>query len=154
MNIDSCNNFIFCCFCFRNILRKDWQNLTEFCAHIIMDKIYVEIIKCSVVFYLQIWNRVMPLYWVRIWFLLNIFKVSGVEFDQILYKHYHWQYLRCNCKKKKNYFTNFIIVFVSTLDNRQKCNWFMINILRRINGHVFIVKITIAFIWIKNFNIF
>ena len=88
------------------------QNLTKFCIHIIIDKIYVGIINHH---FLQICNRVTaiiffiifvsaqylenqwhkfatelrPLIDVRISFPLNILRTNGQNFNQILYTHYH-----------------------------------------------------------------
>ena len=57
-----------------NILRMDGQNLTKFCIHIIIDKIYVGIVKGH---FSLICNWVRPLIDVRNWFLLNILRMDG-----------------------------------------------------------------------------
>ena len=51
----------------------DGQNLTKFCIHFIIDKVYVCIVKGH---FLQICNRVQPLIDVRIYFLLNILRMD------------------------------------------------------------------------------
>ena len=56
-----------------NVLRMDGQNLTKFCIHFIIDKIYVCIVK---VHFLQICNRVTAPDWYRKLFLLNILRMD------------------------------------------------------------------------------
>ena len=58
-----------------NILRMNKHNLTKFCIHIIIDKIYVGIVKQSVIFCkfaTELWSLID----VRIWFLLNILRIN------------------------------------------------------------------------------
>ena len=62
-----CNRVTALDFSFRNwfllnILRMDWQNLTKFCIHFIIDKIYVWIVKGH---FLQICNGVTALDWCK-----------------------------------------------------------------------------------------
>ena len=52
------------------ILKMNGQNLTKFCIYIIIDKIYLGIVKRH---FLQICNRV-PVIDVKHWFLLHILK--------------------------------------------------------------------------------
>ena len=61
---------------FFKILRMNRQNLTKFCIHSIIDKIYVGIVNRH---FLQICNNVMvwPLIDVRISFSLNILRMNG-----------------------------------------------------------------------------
>ena len=56
-----------------NILRMNGQNLTKFCIHIIIDKIYVSIVSRH---FLPICNRVTPLIYFRIQFLFNILRMN------------------------------------------------------------------------------
>ena len=58
-----------------NILRMNGQNLTKFCIHIIIDKIYVGIVKHH--FFTNIARELLPLIDVRISFLLNILRMNG-----------------------------------------------------------------------------
>ena len=58
-----------------NILRKDEQNLTKFCIHIIIDKIYISIVK--LLFFGKCLTELRPLIDVRNWFLLNILRMDG-----------------------------------------------------------------------------
>ena len=57
-----------------NILRMDRQNLTKFCIPIIIDKIYVAIVKRH---FSQICNRVTALGWCQNFFLFNILRMDG-----------------------------------------------------------------------------
>ena len=50
------------------------QNLTKFCIHIIIDKIYVGIVNRL---FLQICNRVRPLIDVKIHFFFNTLRMNG-----------------------------------------------------------------------------
>ena len=54
-----------------HILRMNGRNLTKFCIHISIDKIYIGIVNRH---FSQICNRVIAL---GIWFLLNILKMNG-----------------------------------------------------------------------------
>ena len=58
----------------------DGQNLTKYCIHIIIDKVYVGIVKGH---FLQIYKRVTgPLIDVRNWFLLNILRMDGHKLNK------------------------------------------------------------------------
>ena len=57
-----------------NILRMDGQNLTKFCIHIIIDKIYIAIVKHH---FRKFATELQPLIDVRNWFLLNILRMDG-----------------------------------------------------------------------------
>ena len=52
----------------------DWQNLTKFCIHIIIDKIYIAIVKRH---FRKFATELQPLIDVRNWFLLNILRMDG-----------------------------------------------------------------------------
>ena len=65
-----------------NILRMDGQNLNKFCIHIIIDKIYIAIVKRH---FSQICNRVTALIDVRNWFLLNILRMDGQNLTNFVY---------------------------------------------------------------------
>ena len=80
---------------FFNILRMDGQNLTKFCISIIIDKIYVGIVNLH---FSQIWNGVMALDWPQNSVFFQYLENEWTEFNQILYTHYHWQYLHWYCK--------------------------------------------------------
>ena len=63
------------CFCSK-ILRMNGQNLTKFCIHIFIDKIYVGIVKRDF-FFCKFATELRPLIDVRIMFLLNILRMNG-----------------------------------------------------------------------------
>ena len=77
------------------------QNLTKFCIHIIIDKIYVGILSRH---FLQICNRVMALDLLQNSVFVQYLENELTEFNQILYTHYHWQDLRWCCKS--SFFAN------------------------------------------------
>ena len=52
----------------------DEQNLTKFCIHFIIDKIYVCSVNCH---FHKFATELRPLFDVRNWFLLNIFRMDG-----------------------------------------------------------------------------
>ena len=78
-----------------NILRMDGQNLTKFCKHIIIDKIYVAAVKRH---FSQICNGVTALDGCQKLFFAQYLENGWTEFDQILYTLYHWQDLCLYCK--------------------------------------------------------
>ena len=78
-----------------NILRMDVQNLTKFCIHIIIDKIYITIVKRH---FSQICNRVTALDRCQKLVFAQYLENGWTEFDQILYILYHWQDLCLYCK--------------------------------------------------------
>ena len=84
-----------------NILRKDGQNSTKFCIHIIIDKIYISIIKRL---FSQMFNRVTPLNWCQKLVFAQYLENGWTEFNQILYTLYHWQDL-C-LYRKRSFFEN------------------------------------------------
>ena len=84
-----------------NILRMDGQNLTKFCIHIIIDKIYIAIVKRH---FSQICNRVTALDRCQKLVFAQYLENGWTEFDQILYTLYHWQDLCLYCKG--SFFTN------------------------------------------------
>ena len=69
-----------------NILRMDGQNLTKFCIHIIIDKIYVCIVKRH---FSQICNRVPALDRCQKLVFAQYHENRWTEFDQILYTLCH-----------------------------------------------------------------
>ena len=69
-----------------NILRMDGQNLTKFCIHIIIDKIYIAIVKRH---FSQICNRVTALDRCQKLVFAQYLENGWTEFDQILYTLYH-----------------------------------------------------------------
>ena len=71
------------------------QNLTKFCIHIIIDKIYVGIVNHN---FSQIRNRVMALDLLQNSFFVQYLENEWTEFNQILYTHYHLQDLHLDCK--------------------------------------------------------
>ena len=71
-----------------NILRMDGQNLTKFCIHIIIDKIYVATVKGH---FSQICKGVTALDWCQKLVFAQYLENGWTEFNQILYTHYHWQ---------------------------------------------------------------
>ena len=77
-----------------NILRMDGQNLTKFCVHIIIDKIYVATVKR----FSQISNGVTALDWCQKLVFAQYLENGWTEFNQILYTHYHRQDLYWYCK--------------------------------------------------------
>ena len=84
-----------------NILRIDGQNLTKFCIRIIIDKIYIALVKRH---FLQICNRVAALDRCQKLVFAQYLENGWTEFDQILYTLYHWQDLCLYCKG--SFFTN------------------------------------------------
>ena len=84
-----------------NILRMDGQNLTNFFIPIIIDKIYVAIVKRH---FSQICNRVSALDWCQKLVFAQYLENGCTELDQILYTLYHWQDLCLYCKGA--FFTN------------------------------------------------
>ena len=84
-----------------NILRMDGQNLTKFCIHIIIDKIYIAIVKHH---FSQICNRVTAHDRSQKLVFAQYLENGWTEFDQILYTLYHWQDL-C-LYYKGSFFTN------------------------------------------------
>ena len=71
-----------------NILRINGQHLTKFCINIIIDKIYVGIVKHH---FLKIYNGVTALDLYQNLVLLHILRMNGQNLTKILYTHYHWQ---------------------------------------------------------------
>ena len=69
-----------------NILRMDGQNLTKFCIHIIIDKIYIAIVKRH---FSQICNRVTALDRCQKLGFAQYLENGWTEFDQILNTLYH-----------------------------------------------------------------
>ena len=86
---------------FFNIMRMNGQNLTKFCIHMIIDKIYVGIVNRH---FSQICNRVTALDWRKNSVFVQYLDIEWTEFNQILYTHYHWQDLRWYCKS--SFFAN------------------------------------------------
>ena len=62
------------------------QNLTKFCIDIIIDKMYVGIVKCN---FLQICNRVTALDLRQNLVFAQYLENVWTEFNQILYTQYH-----------------------------------------------------------------
>ena len=52
------------------------QNLTKFCIHIIIDKIYIGIVKHH---FSKFTTELWPLMYVKIWFLLHILRMNGQD---------------------------------------------------------------------------
>ena len=73
--------------CLLSILRMDGQNLTKFCIHIFIDKVYVGKIKRH---FSQICNGVMALDWCQKLVFAQYLDNECREFNQILYIYYHW----------------------------------------------------------------
>ena len=69
-----------------NILRMNGQNLTKFCIHIIIDKIYIGIVKH---YFLEMCNRVMALDLCQNLVFATYLENEWTEFKQILYTHCH-----------------------------------------------------------------
>ena len=69
-----------------NILRMDEQNLTKFCIHIIIDKIYIAIVMHH---FLQICNRVTALDRCQKLVFAQYLENGWTEFDKIFYILYH-----------------------------------------------------------------
>ena len=63
------------------------SNLSKFCIHIIIDKIYVGKVKSH---FSQICNGVMALDWCQKLVFAQYLDNEYAEFNQILYIHYHW----------------------------------------------------------------
>ena len=84
-----------------NILRMYGQNLTKFCIHIIIDKIYVGIVNRH---FSQICNRVTALDWRKNSVFVQYLENEWIEFNQILYSYYDWQDHRWYCKS--SFFAN------------------------------------------------
>ena len=78
-----------------SILRMDGQNLTKFCIHIIIDKIYVGKVKSH---FSQICNGVTALDWCQKLVFAQYLENGWTEFNQILYTHDHQQDLYWYCK--------------------------------------------------------
>ena len=108
------NFFIF----FLDILRMDWQNLTKFCIHIIIDK-------ALAVNVLQICNSVTALDFEKFLVFVQYLENGLKEFNQILYTHYHWQYL---------FLVFYIVIFSQIWNGLTALYWcqklFLLNILR------------------------
>ena len=96
VNLSFCHNSVFF-----NILRMNGQNLTKFCIHMIIDKIYLGIINRH---FSQICKRVTALDWRHNSVFVQYLENVRTEFNQILYTHYHWQDLRWYCKS--SFFAN------------------------------------------------
>ena len=62
------------------------QNLTKFCIDIMIDKMYVGIVKCN---FLQICNRVKALDLRQNLVFAQYLENVWTEFNQILYTQYH-----------------------------------------------------------------
>ena len=105
-----------------NILRKDGQNSTKFCIHIIIDKIYISIIKRL---FSQMFNRVAALNWCQKLVFAQYLENGWTEFNQILYTLYHWQDL-C-LYRKGSFFCKFATELQPLIYVR---NCFLLNILR------------------------
>ena len=73
----------------------DGQNSTKFCIHIIIDKIYIDIVKH---FFWQMFNRVTALNWCQKLVFAQYLEIGWTEFNQILYTLYHWHDLCLYCK--------------------------------------------------------
>ena len=67
-----------------NTLRMDGQNLTKFCIHITIDKVWVGI----VFFFLHFCNRATALDLYQNWCLLNILKMDGQSLTKKLNTHF------------------------------------------------------------------
>ena len=105
-----------------NILRMDGHNLTKFCMHIIIDKIYFAIVKRH---FSQICNRVTALDRCQKLVFAHYLENGWTEFEQILYTLYHWQDLCWYCKG--SFFYKFATELRPLIYVR---NWFSLNILR------------------------
>ena len=78
-----------------SILRMHGLNLTKFCIHIIIDKIYIAIVKRH---FSQICIRVTALDRYQKLVFAQYLENGWTEFDQILYTLQHWQDLCLYCK--------------------------------------------------------
>ena len=78
-----------------NILRMDGQNLTKFCIHTIIDKIYVATVRRH---FSQICNGVTALDWCQKLVFAQYLENGWTEFNQIFYTHDHRQDLYWYCK--------------------------------------------------------
>ena len=76
-----------------NIFRMDGQNLTKFCIHFNIDKIYVCIVKGH---FLQIYNRVTALDWCQKLFLLNIDRIINKFCIHIIMDKVYVVLVNCN----------------------------------------------------------
>ena len=131
---------------FFNILIMYGQNLTKFCIHIIIDKIYIGIVNRH---FLQICNRVTALDWPQNSVFFQYLENGWTEFNQILYTHDHWQDVRWYCKS--SFFRKFAIELRPLIDVRIQ---FLFNILR-MNGQnltKFCIHIIIDKICVGNVN--
>ena len=106
-----------------NILRMDGQNLTKFCIHIIIDKIYVATVRCHIS---QICNRVTALDWCQKLAFAQYLENGWTEFNKILYTHDHRQHLYWYCKAIF-FFGKCSTELRPLIDVRK---WFLLNILR------------------------
>ena len=100
-----------------NILRMDGQNVTKFCVHIIIDKIYVATVKRP---FSQISNGVTALDWCQKLVFAQYLENGWTEFNQILYTHYHRQDLYWYCKA--SFLANVQQSYRPLIDVR---NWFL-----------------------------
>ena len=105
-----------------NILRMDGQNLTKFCIHIIINKIYICIVKRT---FWQMFNRVTALNWCQKLVFAQYLENGWREFNQILCTLYHWQDL-C-LYRKGSFFCKFATDLQPLIYVR---NCFLLNILR------------------------
>ena len=71
---------------FFNILRMNGPNLTKFCIHMVIDKIYIGIVNRH---FSQICNRVTTLDWCQNSVFVQYLENRWTEFNQILFTHYH-----------------------------------------------------------------
>ena len=71
------------------------QNLTKFCIHNIIDKIYVGIVNRH---FSQICVRVTAHDWRHNSVFVQYIENVWTKFNHILYTHYHWQDIRWYCK--------------------------------------------------------
>ena len=79
----------------------DGQNSTKFCIHMIIDKIYIDIVERL---FWQVFNRVTALNWCQKLVFAQYLENGWTEFNQILYTLYHWHDLCLFCKL--SFFTN------------------------------------------------
>ena len=87
--LDRCQKLFFV-----QYLENWWTEFNQICKNIIIDKIYVAIVKRQ---FSQICNRVTALDFCQKLVFVQYLENGWTEFDQILYTLYHWQDLCLYC---------------------------------------------------------
>ena len=116
------------------MLRTNWQNETKFCIHIIIDKIYVGIVnRC----FSQTCNGVTTLDWFKNLVFAPYLKNESTGFNQILYKHYHWQELQI-CNRVTTWLTSELVQLwtaeLAALDQLKKIFYLLENYFKILAG--------------------